>query len=59
MNKKQSGYYVETKNGKFGRTYHSDPLINGKQPVYVRNDSGTFDKILCDPDTLKLKGYID
>jgi len=53
LNKNQ-GYIVETKSGLTGRTLHSDPLVNGKQPVYT--DKG---KLLCDPATLKLKGFID
>lgn len=48
------GYIVETKNGLIGRTFHSDPLVNGKQPVYLEKG-----KLLCDPGTLKLKGFID
>jgi len=50
------GYLVETKNGKKGRTYHSKGLINGKIPVYIE---GEEKPILCIPDTLKLKGYVD
>jgi len=54
LNSRNKGYLVETKNGLIGRTYHSDPLINGKQPVYLEKG-----KLLCDPGTLKLKGFID
>lgn len=54
LNQTNQGYIVETKNGLIGRTKHSDPLVNGKQPVYVENG-----KLLCDPGTLKIKGFID
>jgi len=54
LNETNKGYIVETKNGLIGRTLHSDPLVNGKQPVYVENG-----KLLCEPGTLKLKGFID
>lgn len=48
------GYVVETKNGKIGRTYHRDELVNSKQVVYVDGK-----KLLCNPTTLKLRGFID
>lgn len=50
-----SGYLVTTKKGFKGRTYHKDKLIDGKQPVYVENNV----KLLCDPETLTINGYID
>lgn len=49
-----SGCMVETKTGLIGRTFHKDEMINGKQVVHT-----TKGKLLCDPTTLKLKGYID
>jgi hypothetical protein len=49
-----AGRIVITKTGLIGRTYNRDPLINGKQPVYT--DKG---KLLCDPGTLTLRGFID
>lgn len=54
LNDGKKGYIVETKKGLIGRTFHSDSLVNGKQPVYVENG-----KLLCDPQTLTVKGFID
>lgn len=51
---KNAGQIVETKTGLVGRTYNHEKLINGKVRVYT--DKG---KMLCDPTTLKLKGFID
>ena len=51
---KNAGQLVETKTGLAGRTYSHESLINGKVRVYT--DEG---KLLCDPTTLKLKGFID
>lgn len=51
---KNAGQIVETKTGLVGRTYSNEDLINGKIRVYT--DKG---KLLCDPTTLKLKGFID
>ena len=58
MEENNSGYLVETKTGKRGRTYHCEGLINGKQIVHVEIDGKTL-KMLCDPDTLKITGFID
>jgi hypothetical protein len=55
---KDSGCLVETKTGLKGRTYHRDVLVNGKTVVYVEID-GKEVKLLCDPKTIKLIGYID
>lgn len=52
---KNSGMIVETKSGKLGRTYNSRDLIDGKLQVIC--EDGT--KLLCRPETLKLKGFID
>ena len=49
-----AGQIVETKTGLFGRTYNDENLINGKVRVYTSKG-----KMLCDPTTLKLKGFID
>lgn len=57
-NHSNSGYLVTTKTGLVGRTYHKDALINGKQPVYVEKD-GKLLRMLCDPDSLILNGFID
>lgn len=62
-----SGYLVTTKNGHRGRTYHKDKLVNGKIPVYLVNvdmspkldSKGQQMKVLCDPETLNMRGFID
>lgn len=61
ISQSQAGYLVETKTGKKGRTYHSKGLINGKVPVYLEiNEREYSDKaILCDPDTIKIRGFVD
>jgi hypothetical protein len=51
---KNAGQIVETKTGLVGRTYDHESLINGKVRVYTNKG-----KLLCDPTTLKLKGFID
>jgi hypothetical protein len=56
--KSNSGYLVTTKTGLVGKTYHKDELINGKQPVYVEKDGKAL-RMLCDPDSLKVNGFID
>jgi hypothetical protein len=55
---KDSGYLVETKTGKQGRTYHRENLINKKLVVHVEIN-GKDMKMLCDPDTVKIIGYKD
>ena len=55
---KDSGYLVETKTGKKGRTYHRDNKVNGKIVVYIDVD-GKEVKMLCDPETVKIIGYVD
>lgn len=55
---KNSGYQVKTKSGKTGRTYHREGLVNKKMIVHVKIDDKTV-KMLCDPDSLKLTGFID
>jgi len=52
--RKGSGYLVETKFG-IGRTYHKEPLINGKIPVFFEDGR----KILFSEQNLKLIGFID
>jgi len=67
---KNSGYLVETKNGKIGRTVHHKEFINNKIPVYLADEIKeykglkvpvSFSKtaILCDPSSLKHLGFID
>jgi len=51
---KKSGQLVETKTGIVGRTYNHEELINGKMRVYTSKGN-----MMCDPSTLKLKGFID
>jgi len=55
---KDSGYIVKTKTGKEGRTYHREGLINKKMIVYVEQD-GKIIKMLCDPQTIEIIGYVD
>lgn len=56
---KDSGYQVETKTGKKGRTYHREGLVNKKTVVHIEKDDGSTYKLLCDPNTLKITGFID
>ena len=51
---KKSGLMVKTKSGLIGRTYRNEVPINGKIRVYTDKC-----KLLCDPETLKVKGFID
>lgn len=53
-----SGYLVETKSGKRGRTYHREGLVNKKTVVHVEINGKTM-KMLCDPKTIKVVGYVD
>ena len=63
INTDNSGILVQTKTGKFGRTFHKKGIIKGKIPVYLEKTPGKFDfkneAILCDPETLKQRGFID
>ncbi|MDH6354699.1 hypothetical protein M2132_001028 [Dysgonomonas sp. PH5-45] len=59
MKHQNSGYLVLTKSGLSGRTYHKDELINGKQPIYVKYENNKDLKLLCDPESLTVKGFID
>lgn len=56
--RKNSGYIVETKTGKTGRTYHREGLVNKKMVVHLDID-GKDVKMLCDPKTITITGYID
>lgn len=49
-----AGYLVEAKSGK-GRTYHNKELVNGKVQVFLADGR----KMLCDPEKLKVIGFID
>jgi len=55
---KNSGFLVKTKNGKIGRTYHRDSLVNKKTIVYIE-ENGRIIKMLCDPHSLKIVGFLD
>ena len=55
---KDSGYLVKTKSGKEGRTYHRDGLVNKKIVVHL-DVEGRDVKMLCDPKTTEIIGYID
>lgn len=60
MAPRRRGYLVKTKTGRTGVAYHDDPLVNGKKPVHVEGKTkGDPTKILCDPDTLTITGYVD
>jgi hypothetical protein len=56
--REDAGYLVETKTGKIGRTYHREGYINGKAVVHIE-ENGKTTKMLCDPETLKITGFID
>jgi len=56
--KKNPGYLVETKTGVTGRTYHSEGLVNKKMVVHIESD-GKDMKMLCDPKSVKIIGYVD
>ena len=51
---KAAGLMVKTKTGLAGRTYNAEALINGKVRVYTERG-----KLLCDPKTLELIGFIN
>jgi hypothetical protein len=54
-----AGYLVETKTGKQGRTYHREGRVNKKTVVHIIDENGKEIKMLCDPQKLKIIGYID
>jgi len=51
---KTAGRLVLTKKGLLGRTFNHEDSVNDKTIVHVPGG-----KLLCDPQTLTLKGYID
>jgi hypothetical protein len=61
MNKNNQGKIVITKDGKRGRTFNTKGLINKKVPVYLEIERFKYsDKaILCEPNSLKIIGFID
>lgn len=54
-NTKNSGILVETRTGVKGIVYYKDSLHFGKCLVY--GEDGT--KLLCDPRTLTVTGFVD
>jgi len=54
-NSNNSGYIVRHTNGKKGRTYHRNGLINGKVPVYF---DGEKRDVLCKAEKLKVIGIL-
>lgn len=56
--REDAGYLVETKTGKKGRTYHREGYVNNKAVVHIEENGKTL-KMLCDPDSLKITGFID
>ena len=55
---KDSGYLVETKTGKKGRTYHREGLVNKKIVVHL-DVNGKDMKMLCDPKSITVTGFVD
>ena len=55
---KNSGYLVKTKSGKEGRTYHREGLVNKKMVVHI-DVNGKDVKMLCDPKTIEIIGFVD
>ena len=56
---KDSGYLVKTKTGKEGRTYHRESLVGKKMIVHIVGEAGIDVKMLCDPSTVEIIGYVD
>lgn len=63
MGRGNPGKLVLTKSGKRGRTFDEKGLVKEKVPVYLEKTEKKFDfgtdAILCDPESLKIIGYID
>ena len=55
---KDSGYLVKTKTGIEGRTFHREGLVNKKMVVHIEKDGKTV-KMLCDPKSVEIIGYVD
>lgn len=51
-----SGYIVLTKDGKQGKVYHKNGLINSKVPIYFDNDDMP---ILSNVKSFTIIGYFD
>lgn len=56
---KNTGFLVETKTGKRGRTFHYEQLPNGKCIVHLENPDSDVKKMLCTFTTLKIIGYVN
>jgi len=57
---RDSGYLVKTKTGKEGRTFHREGLLNDKLIVHVKVEEEDKEvKMLCDPQTVEIIGYVD
>lgn len=68
---KKSGFLVQTKDGKLGRTYHTKGMINDKVPVYLATEVKEYEgglsvpskfsetATLCDPKGLTRISFID
>ena len=56
---KDSGYLVKTKTGKEGRTFHREGLLNDKLIVHIETEDKKEVKMLCDPQTVEIIGYVD
>jgi hypothetical protein len=59
-----SGYLVKTKGGKEGRTYHREGLVSaegmtGKKMIVHLDVEGKDIKMLCDPKTVEIIGFVD
>ena len=67
-----AGYLVRTSGGRLGRTMHKDKRINDKQIVYLftqestplkqvfeLDEKGNVAQVLCTPDKITLKGFIN
>lgn len=67
-----AGYLVSTSTGRLGRTMHKDKRVNDKQIVYLftkesiplkqifeLDKDGNVSQLLCTPDKITLKGFIN
>lgn len=67
LNRPHHSYFVRIPDGKIGRAYHEDALIEDKVPVYLvdsnfnplRDADGKQLKVLCFPKSLRIIGFIE
>lgn len=67
LNRPHHSYFVRTPNGKIGRAYHEDSLVEDKVPVYlvdkyfnpIKDSTGNQKKIFCVPKSLRIIGFIE